>query len=441
LQLYGKPKISRELSSPPVPRTTAREPIDYKSLQVGRRKANIFNDGYIFHFNSKLQLNISSRSANEKISVFCIYLHFLLPPHIKKQITNSIKFYIWQLLKRQKMFGINFIKFDSMTYVIKFKNGHVAKEGRGLSFFYYAPSTSISAVPIGSNNLPFIFSETTRDYQTVTIQGQITYKIGNPKQLADVLDFTVNANGIYKKDDTEKLNQTIVNEAQTATSSFIHQLGLKEAIRAAKIIEAKITEGLSNSQAIKLLGIEILSINILAIKANPEMARALETETRESLQQEADQAIYARRNFAVEQERKIKESELNTEIAIKEKNKQIAEKQAEIEVQKAESDSKLREMKVQADIAIENQRKVLLEQKTANQKKEADAQGYVLDTTLKPYKEIDWKILTALNNNPDPKFNISLAFRELADNAGKIGNLNISPELLDTLLNDKKEKK
>jgi len=339
------------------------------------------------------------------------------------------------------MFGINFIKFDSMTYVIKFKNGQVAKEGRGLFFFYYAPSTSISAVPIGSNNLPFIFSETTKDYQTVTIQGQITYKIGNPKQLADVLDFTVNAKGIYKKEDTEKLNQTIVNEAQTATSSFIHQLGLKEAIRAAKIIETKITEGLSNSQAIKLLGIEILSINILAIKATPEMARALETETRESLQQEADQAIYTRRNFAVEQERKIKESELNTEIAIKEKNKQIAEKQAEIEVQKAESDSKLREMKVQADIAIENQRKVLLEQKTANQRKEADAQGYVLETTLKPYKEIDWKLLTALNNNPDPKFNISLAFRELAENAGKIGNLNISPELLDTLLNDKKEKK
>lgn len=339
------------------------------------------------------------------------------------------------------MFGINFIKFDSMTYVIKFKNGQVAKEGRGLSFFYYAPSTSISAVPIGSNNLPFIFSETTKDYQTVTIQGQITYKIGNPKQLSDVLDFTVNAKGIYKKDDTEKLNQTIVNESQTATSSFIHQLGLKEAIRAAKIIETRITEGLSNSQAIKLIGIEILSINILAIKATPEMARALETETRESLQQEADQAIYTRRNFAVEQERKIKESELNTEIAIKEKNKQIAEKQAQIEVQKAESDSKLREMKVQADIAIENQRKVLLEQKTANQKKEADTQGYVLEATLKPYKEIDWKLLTALNNNPDPKFNISLAFRELAENAGKIGNLNISPELLDTLLNDKKEKK
>ncbi|MEO5642575.1 MAG: SPFH domain-containing protein [Bacteroidia bacterium] len=339
------------------------------------------------------------------------------------------------------MFGINFIRFDSMTYVIKYKNGLVDKEGRGLSFYYYSPTTSISAIPIGSNNLPFIFNETTKDYQTVTIQGQITYKISKPKLLADVLDFTVDQNCAYKKHDIEKLNQTIINESQTATSSYIHQRGLKDAIRSAKLVETNIVEGLSDSQAIKMLGIEILSINILAIKATPEMARALETETRESLQQEADQAIYSRRNFAVEQERKIKESELNTEIAVEEKNKQIAEKQAETEVQKAENELKLRKMKVQADITIENQRKILLEQKTENEKKEAETQGFVLETTLKPYKEMDWKILTALNNNNDPKFNISLAFRELAANAGKIGNLNISPELLENLIVEKKTQK
>lgn len=58
----------------------------------------------------------------------------------------------------------------------------------------------------------------------------------------------------------------------------------------------------------------------------------------------------------------------------------------------------------------------------------------MIETTLRPYKEIDWKILTALNNNSDPKFNISLAFRQLAENADKIGNLNISPDLLDSIL-------
>jgi hypothetical protein len=335
------------------------------------------------------------------------------------------------------MFGFKHIKFDAMTYVLHFKNGNVSKEGRGLSFFYFSPNSSIVAIPMGSNDLPFIFSESTNDYQTVTIQGQISYKITNPKTLSDVLDFTVQDNGQYKKNDIEKLNQRLINEAQTATSSYIHGIKLKDAIRSAKTIEESIIEGLKNSTAINMLGIEILGANILAISATPEMARALETETREKLQQEADQAVYERRNFAVEQERKIKETELNTEIAIEEKQKQITEKKMESEVIKAENDRKLREMKLEADISVENQRKLLIEEKTENDKIEAETQGYVIEATLKPYKDIDWKILTALNNNPDPKFNISLAFRQLAENADKIGTLNISPDLLDSLLNEK----
>lgn len=338
------------------------------------------------------------------------------------------------------MFGIKHIKFDSMTHVLHYKNGNISKEGRGLSFFYFAPSSSIVAIPMGSNDLPFIFNESSNDYQTVAIQGQISYKIANPNTLADVLDFTVDDNGNYKKNDIEKLNQRIINEAQTATSSYIHEIKLKDAIRSAKTIEVRILEGLKKSEAIRMLGIEILGANILAIQATPEMSRALETETREKLQQEADQAIYERRNFAVEQERKIKESELNTEIAIEEKQKQISEKKMESQIQKAENDKKLREMKIEADIAVENQRKQLIEQKTANDKKEADTKGYVIETTLKPYRDMDWKTLTALSNNSDPRFNISLAFRQLAENADKIGNLNISPELLESILHEKRDR-
>ena len=339
------------------------------------------------------------------------------------------------------MFGIKHIKFDSMTYVLHYKNGDIKKEGRGLSFFYFTPNSSIVAIPMGSNDLPFIFSESTNDYQTVTIQGQISYKITNPKILDGVLNFTVDGKGQYKKNDIEKLNQRIINEAQTATSSFIHGIKLKDAIRSAKAIEEQILKGLKSSHAVSILGIEILGVNILAVQATPEMERALETETREKLQQEADHAIYERRNFAVEQERRIKESELNTEIAVEEKQKQIAEKRMESEVQKAENERKLREMKLAADIAIENQRKQLVEQKATNDRKEAESQGYVIETTLKPYKDMDWRILTALNNNLDPRFNISLAFRQLAENADKIGNLNISPDLLDSILKDKPDKK
>ena len=335
------------------------------------------------------------------------------------------------------MFGFRHVKFDAMTHVIQFSNGKVKREGRGLSFFYFAPSCSIVVIPLGSNDLPFIFNESTSDYQTVSIQGQISYRIADPAALSSVLDFTINDMGLYKKNDIEKLNQRIINDAQTSTSSYIQKISLKDAIRSAKSIEENIQEGLKSSSNIKILGIEILSTNILAISATPEMARALETETRERLQQEADEAIYTRRNFAVEQERKIRESELNTEIAIEEKNKQIAEKKMQTSVQEAENNRKLREMQVAADVAVENQRKALIKQKTENDRAEAETKGYVTETTLKPYRDIDWRILSALGGNQDAKLNIAMAFRELAGNANKIGNLNISPDLLENLLKNK----
>jgi hypothetical protein len=96
-------------------------------------------------------------------------------------------------------------------------------------------------------------------------------------------------------------------------------------------------------------------------------------------------------------------------------------------------------MKMEAGIALENQRKDLIEQKTANDRKEAETQGYAVEAALKPFKDFDWRAITALHNNTDPKLNLALAFRELAENAGKIGTLNIRPELLETILNEKND--
>jgi hypothetical protein len=337
------------------------------------------------------------------------------------------------------MFGIKFIKFDSMTYVIKYKNGQVVNEGRGLSFFYFAPKTSITAIPLGSIDVNFIFSETTSDFQEVTIQGQITYKIKDPKQLADLLDFSVNEKGQLKSNDHEKLNDRIINEAKTATLSHIRKLDLTAAINSSDQLEKIITASLNSSNTIASLGIEPLSINILAIKANPETSRALEAKAREELLKQADLAIYERRNFSVEQERKIRQSELNTEIAIVEKKKEIAEKQMETEVAEARNNRKIREMKVEADIAVETKRQDLIKMQVDNEKQNADAKGYAIEAMIQPYRTLDWKVLSALTNkSSDAGNNIALAFRELAENAGKIGNLNISPELLDTLLKTSK---
>ena len=65
----------------------------------------------------------------------------------------------------------------------------------------------------------------------------------------------------------------------------------------------------------------------------------------------------------------------------------------------------------------------------------ADAQAYGLAATLEPVRNLDWKVLSALSPaSADAGSMIALAFRELAENAQKIGELNISPDLLRALL-------
>lgn len=332
------------------------------------------------------------------------------------------------------MFGINYIKFDSTTYVIHYVKGKIRKEGRGLSFFYFAWNSSIAAIATGSNDVPFFFNCLTADFQTISVQGQITYRVANPKQLAELLDFSVDRFGHYKTNDNEKISLRLNVEAQAAIGGLVQQLSLKETLRSAKPIEENIKTGLIQSEAIKMLGIEPLSVNIAAVKATPEMERALEAETREALQQESDKAVYDRRNFAVVQERTIKENELNTEIAVEEKRKQIVEKQMEIQEIEQTNHKKIALMEVDAKIAVEIERQKLIDLETTNQRKQAETRGFALETTLKPYQAFDWKTLMAITGNNQPGSHIAVAFRELAENAQRIGNLNISPDLLNSLL-------
>jgi hypothetical protein len=44
------------------------------------------------------------------------------------------------------MFGIKFIKAEPTTYLLQYRGGQIVREGLGLSFFYYAPTTSLVAV-------------------------------------------------------------------------------------------------------------------------------------------------------------------------------------------------------------------------------------------------------------------------------------------------------
>ena len=178
-----------------------------------------------------------------------------------------------------------------------------------------------------------------------------------------------------------------------------------------------------------------MGLSILAIKPTPETSRALEAEAREKILREADEAIYARRNAAVEQERAIKENELNTEIAVEHKKRQIKEAQMEAEKSVQQKKRELREAEMAADIAIEQQNKELVALVTANAREESDSKAYAIAAMMKGFSDTDHKTLQALATvGMEPRQLVAQAFKELAESADKIGQLNVSPELLRELL-------
>ena len=315
------------------------------------------------------------------------------------------------------MLGIAYRKANPTDYILHFSRGKLAREGAGLAFVYFSPAASIVSVPLASVNIPFVFNEPTADFQTLTVQGQLTYRIADPKKAASMLDFTVDAKGRYLTDQYQKLPERLVYSLQTLVRADVQSLPLRDALLRGDALAARVLPQLSASPEVTQLGVEILNLSILSLKPTPEMAKALEAEAREALNLKADEAVYTRRNAAVDQERRLKENELQTELLVQTKQRELHERE------------------LAGEIALERQRADLTDQKTGNERKEADARAYSLKAVIAPVQGLDWRVLMMLNpHSGDARNTIAMAFQELAANAQKIGELNVSPGLLRTLV-------
>jgi len=196
---------------------------------------------------------------------------------------------------------------------------------------------------------------------------------------------------------------------------------------------------IKQNEEINLLGIEILGLSILAILPNKETARALEAQTREQILKLADEAIYVRRNASIDQERSIKENEFNTDIAIENKKKQVRETELETEKAVQVMQNQLKKDQLKFDIILEDDRKKLIEISAENSRTEADLKAYELSAIMKVLETINPNIIQSLASiGMKPNQLIALAFNELAGNAEKIGQLNISPDLLQEIIKEKR---
>src|SRR5215813_9806870 len=144
-----------------------------------------------------------------------------------------------------------YMKTAPTTYVLHFRNGKLLREGAGLSFFYYAPTSTIVTVGMASADAPFAFPESTADFQTVTIQGQITYRVSDPKRLAALLNYTLARDGeTYVSEDPEKLPERVIHVVNVLARAELQKLPLREAIRASDDIVRAVKAALGTSAEI-----------------------------------------------------------------------------------------------------------------------------------------------------------------------------------------------
>jgi len=278
---------------------------------------------------------------------------------------------------------IGYFKGEPNQYAIRYKNGKVETHGEGLDFWYRSFNTSIAVINTLSQDSQFIFNESTANYQEIAIQGHITYRIEFPMEIAKYLDFSIALRtGQYKNSDIEKLSQRVVTAVQANTRKVINTYSLDKTLTSSKEISTQVLATLAEEASLSKLGVTIESLYFTAITPTPEMQKALEAEYRENLQRNADKAIYDRRAASIEEERKIQQRELDIDIETEERRTELVAMQAENSLKLAEADAKADAMK------------------------------------LHPYGDMS------------PQSLVGLALKEFAANAGSIGNLNITPDML-----------
>jgi hypothetical protein len=276
-----------------------------------------------------------------------------------------------------------YFKGEPSVHVIRYRRGGVVAQGPGLAFWYLRYNTSIAMVPIVAQDAPFIFNEATRDFQVVAIQGSLLYRITAPLVAARAVNYAIDPRtGRYRSDDPAKLGQRLINVVQGHTRSQVIDLPLEQAMTKVKDLAADVLTRIQSEPLLASLGVAVEGLHFAGVSATPEMRKALEADYREALQQRADQAIYARRAKAIEEERRIKQREMDTEVELENQKKALVEMQANNRVTLAQAEAKAEELKLAA------------------------------------YAQLA------------PQQLMSLAFKEWAAGGGKIGNVTVTPDML-----------
>lgn len=307
------------------------------------------------------------------------------------------------------------------VHVRHHRRGRLVHDGPGLSFWFRALTAALSEVPVDDRELAMTFHARTSDFQDVSVQATVTYRISDPATAAARLDFSVDPDtGAWRGAPLEQISTLLTETAQQHALDVLARTPLSAAlVDGVAAVRERIGGGLGAEPRLSDTGIEVVALRVIALRPEPEVERALRTPAREQIQQEADRATYERRAVAVERERAIAENELASRIELARREERLVDQKGTNARREAEEGAAADAVRAEAEAA----RRVRLAKAEATAAREVgEARAGAQAAWLRVHSEADPATLHAL------------AVTRLAENLPRVDSITLSPDVLTGLL-------
>lgn len=309
------------------------------------------------------------------------------------------------------------LRAEPNQYILHYRKGALVAHGAGLAYWFNPLTAAVAMVPVEDCEATLVHRERTRDLQEVIVQVTVTYRFQRPDIAATRLNFTLDlGSGAWVDAPLEKATAFWSARVQGPIRAYLGGVPLADAIhtgagRVAEMIRA----ALATDIEIEAMGMAVVGVQVVNVAPTAELEKALQTPTREALQQKADEAVFARRALAVEKERAIRENELATQVELARRQQALIEQnganrmrevQSKAEADKAEAEAQATQVRTRAEGDAAARR--LYDQAVAEGEK----------ARVEVWQQASGRTL------------LGLAMQEMARHIQQIGHLNVTPNLL-----------
>lgn len=315
---------------------------------------------------------------------------------------------------------VRHLRAEPSSHVLLFEGGRLTRTGAGLSSWFLPLRAAIAEIPVDDRPVPLTVHARSSDFQDVTVQGVIGYRIVDPERAARRIDFGIDlVRGTHLHEPLDKIALLLSQLAQEHASHWIAATSLEGVLSrgTAKVREA-IGTALSVDPKLAELGIELTSVRVQSVVPVPDVERALEAPMRERIQQQADEAAFARRALAVEKERAIQENELQNRIELARRLEQLITQEGANQNKKALDDAAAKRVAAEG----EAERKRLLAG--------ADAETIRVTETSRIEAE---RARMEISRSAPALVLFALAAQEMARHLERIDHLHLGAELMPML--------